>query len=157
MGRSVLSNTPKQVIKTLSIAVAIFLVTYLGWAFYTTSVIYSKAIGSAEQQAHTIVGKEGYEYIFEPTTQIFIDRIKPNGRAIVSYLVLKNYLPSLGGPECTYPDSEICKWLEINMHFGQDQRAGIRNKVLYSSLLGVILSAAFYYLSAQPRTSRGRS
>jgi len=55
---------------TISIALIVFLIVYLGWTFYDAYNRYSNAVLLAERHAHTIIGKEGYEYIFEPSTWI---------------------------------------------------------------------------------------
>jgi len=122
MRRVALRNTRTWMIVTIGIAVTAFLAGYLGWAFYNTSLEYSNAVMLSTRRAHTNVGREGYEYIFEPFTHVFIDRVLPNGKAIIFYVVQKRYLPSLSGVECTYPDPEICKWIRINSFFGHDQR-----------------------------------
>ena len=55
---------------TISIALIVFLIVYLGWTFYDAYNRYSNAVLLAERHAHTIIGKEGYEYIFEPSTWV---------------------------------------------------------------------------------------
>ena len=151
MRRMALGSTRQRLIVITSTALIIFLIGYLGWAFYTTSIRYTNVVRISERRAHTIVGKEGYEYIFDPFTHVYIDRIKPNGRAIISYIVLKNYLPSLSGSECTFPDSEICRWISINLHFGPDQRTELGKMIFYSSILGLVSAGGIYLLMRQSK------
>ena len=147
MGRLIVLNPYKQMVSVFLIGLFVFLGVYLGWAFYITSTRYSTAVFQSEYQAHTIVGQEGYEYIFDPTTQVYIDRIKPKGSAIISYLVLKNYLPSLNSHRCTYSDPETCRWIRLNMHFSRTEREAIRKMLIVSSSLGIIAATAFYFLT----------
>ncbi len=149
MRRLALDSQGKGMLVSVGLGVVVFLAAYLGWAFYETSLRFTGVLSLSERQAHTIVGKEGYEYIFDPTTQVYIDRIKPNSTAIVTYIVLKNYLPSLRGRECTFPDPEACLWITHNLHFGQDQRAERGDMILYASLLGLV-SAGVAYLLIKP-------
>jgi hypothetical protein len=139
----------KRIWISLSIAVGVFLIVYLVWAFQRASTIFSDAVMRSEARAHTIVGKEGYEYIFDPTTHVFIDRIKPHGTAIITYLVRKHYLPSLEGPECTFPDREACRWINANIHLGRNHRIDRRNMALYASTLGLVCAGGYYLLTKQ--------
>jgi hypothetical protein len=119
----------------------------LGWAIYAASTRYTNALVWDERQAHTIVGKEGYEYIFEPNTHVLLDRIKPNGVKIVLYIAMKDYLPSLNRTECTFPDQLICDWLNIDIFYGHDPKPEIRKMILYAAIIGLILAGGFYLLT----------
>ena len=123
-------------------ALIVFLIVYLGWAFYDISKRYSKAVRLSERQAHTILGKEGYEYIFEPSTQVLIDKIKPNRAAILAYVFLKDYTPFQSGSECAYPDQDICHWMDIRMFYGHDPGPALRNMVLSASIIALLAAFA---------------
>ncbi len=104
----------------IGLVIIAFLILYLGWALYDASVRYDKAVILAERYAHTNVGKEGYEYIFEPDTQILIDKIKPRKWEIIFYVFLKDYLPFQSRLVCIFPDQGMCNWIDIHLFYGND-------------------------------------
>ena len=122
------------------------MVAYLGWAAYAASTRYSNAVLLSERQAHTILGKEGYEYIFEPSTQILIDKIKPNRAEIMLYVILKDYLPFPTGSECTFPDQDICNWMDISMFYGHDPGPAIRKTMFYAAIAALLSAGGAYLL-----------
>lgn len=100
-----------------------------------------------ERQAHTIVGKEGYEYIFEPNTHVLIDRIKPNGVKIVLYIFRKEYLPSFNRTDCTFPDQLVCEWINFEIFYGYDPKPEIFKMILFAAIIGLIPAGGFYLLT----------
>jgi hypothetical protein len=130
-----------QIVVTISTALIVFLIGYLGWAFIDIATRYLNAVQLSERHAHTIIGKEGYEYIFEPSTQVLIDKIKPQKREIVLYVFLEDYLPFQIRSECTFPDQDICNWMNIHMFYGHDPRHTLRKITLYAAIIALL--AAF--------------
>ncbi len=120
MRRITLGSKRRRIITTVGFAIGAFLILYLGWAFYDASNRYDHAVMLAERHAHTTVGKEGYEYIFEPSTQILIDKIKPRRWEIIFYVFRKDYLPFQSGSECIFHDQWMCSWLDIHIFYGND-------------------------------------
>jgi hypothetical protein len=131
-----------QIVVTFSIALIIFLIVYLRWAFYDIATRYLNAVLLSERLAHTIIGKEGYEYIFEPSTQVLIDKIKPQKGEIILYVFLEDYLPFKIRSECTFPDQDICNWMNIHMFYGHDPRPTLRKITLYASIIALFVAFA---------------
>jgi len=125
---------------TISIALIVFLGVYFGRTFYDAFTRYSNAVLLAERHAHTIIGKEGYEYIFEPSTWVLIDKIKPNKREIIFCVFLEDYLPFQIGSECTFPDQDICNWMNIHIFYGHDPRPVLFKIILYASIIALLVA-----------------
>ena len=115
-----LSSKFGRITALVGLMLGTLLILYLVWAFHAASTRYNDAVVLAERYAHTTVGKEGYEYIFEPNTQILIDRVKPQKWQIIFYVFLKDYLPFQSGLECIFPDQGMCNWIDIHLFYGND-------------------------------------
>ena len=129
---------------TIGTALIVFLGVYFGWTFYDAFTRYSNAVLLAERHAHTTIGKEGYEYIFEPSTWVLIDKIKPNKEEIIFYVFLEDYLPFQIGSECTFPDQDVCNWMNTHILYGHDPEPALHKIILYASI-----SAFFVAFAAQ--------
>ena len=151
MSRIALGSKTGRIILTISIGLVVFLLVYLGWAFYTSSNRYAEAVLRAESVAHTNIGKEGYEYIFEPGTHTLVDRIKPNGTAISLYVLLIDYISFQSGTECSYPDPVVCEWMALHIFYGHDPAPMARRMGLCAAFLGLLCAMGFdrwyYYLA----------
>lgn len=129
-----------RIVVPIGTALAVFLIIYLGWVFYDIHTRYSNAVHVAELHAHTIIGREGYEYIFEPSTQILIDKIKTNPGDIIFYVFLKDYLPFHIEPECPFQDQGSCTWLDIHLFYGHDPRPLLRKIILYAAVIALFFA-----------------
>jgi hypothetical protein len=147
MSQPIPSSTHLRIILTICVAIFVFVSVYLGAAFYSTSKNFDFAVQESEQHAHTIIGKEGYEYIFEPSTQILIDRIKPNSIKIISYLVLHDYLFFRSRSDCTYPDPFVCNWILIQMNPDLYQPMQPWRFMLILLISGLVAGGGFYLLT----------
>ena len=124
---------------TIFITLIVFLGVYFGWTFYDAFTRCSNAVLLAERHAHTIIGKEGYEYIFEPSTWVLIDKIKPNKDEIIFYVFLQDYLPLQIRSKCTFPDQDVCNWMNIHILYGHDPKPIIRKTALYASISALLI------------------
>jgi hypothetical protein len=128
----------------VTVAISIFLIQYVGSAIHSASMRYATAMNIAKNRAHTRVGIEGYEYIFEPNTQIFVDKILPNGTKIIVYIVLQDYLPFKIFSRCWFLDQDVCKWIEFNIFYTHDPTPTIRKITLYASITALTIGVGFY-------------
>ena len=108
MGRIALHKNRVRTVLAVTAAIGVFLIIYLGGAINDASMRYLRAAAISENRAHTRVGKDGYEYIFEPNTQIYIDKILPNSTIIITTIVLQDYLPFNIDSGCGFLDIDIC-------------------------------------------------
>jgi hypothetical protein len=125
---------------TIFITLIVFLSAYFFGGFYDAFTRYSNAVLLAERHAHTVIGKEGYEYIFEPSTWVLIDKIKPNKGEIIFYVFLEDYLPLRIGSECTFPDQDVCNWMNIHILYGHDPESVIRKTALYALIIALLVA-----------------
>ena len=147
MRRIALRNDRKRTVMAVTVAISAFLIIYLGGAINDASIRYARAVTISDNRAHTRVGIEGYEYIFEPDTQIFIDKILPNGNIIIANIVLQDYLPFNIDSGCGFLDIDICKWMRFDIYYSHDQTPTILRLVLYASITALLTGVVFYLLS----------
>jgi hypothetical protein len=136
-----------RILAALSLALIAAILLYLSLALYSAYQRYSAAVAVSEGRAHTILGKEGYEYIFEPSTQLLVDKIKPQGREISIYIMREDYLPTRRGQACTFPDPDICLWMAVQVFQDHDPAAQRRAFILSAVLLGLGVGGGFYLLT----------
>ena len=147
MQRSVKPNLPKRTLIALSIAIGAFLIVYMGGAIHDAALRYASAAAISKSQAHTNVGKEGYEYIFEPNTQIFIDKILPNRNLIIANIVIEDYLPLDLNSDCRYLDKDICTWIRFSVLFPHDPTRVVLRLILLASIAALLAGGGYYLLS----------
>lgn len=147
MCRIALRNLRKRTVMAVTVAISALLIIYLGGAINDASIRYARAATISENRAHTRVGKEGYEYIFEPNTQIFIDKILPNGNIIIANIVLQDYLPFNIDSGCGFLDKDICTWMRFNVFYSHDPTPMILRLIFYASITALLTGAGFYLLS----------
>ena len=140
-------NHRKRTIMAATVAIGVFLILYFGGAFHDGSSRYARAMNISKNRAHTQVGKEGYEYIFEPNTQIFIDKILPNKNIIITHIVLSDYLPFDLVSGCRFLDQDICMWIRFNVFYFHEPTPMIIRLILYASITALLTGAGFYRLS----------
>lgn len=150
MGRIVLPRQRIRLIITISIALIVYISIYLGWAIYTASMRYSNALALSESRAHTTLGKEGYEYIFEPSTHLLVDKIQPLGREISFFVLKKDYLPFHRGYDCSFLDQNNCIWMDINIFYDHDPAPMVQKMSLYAAIIVLIFGGGFFLLTSQP-------
>lgn len=144
------SAKPKKrlrIVLAIGLGIAVFLIVYLGWAYHTSSQRFNYAERLAEGRAHTIIGKEGYEYIFEPWTQTLLDKIMPNRQVIIFYILAKDYLPGLNKTGCMLADQDICKWVDILVFYYHDPTPAIRQMLAYATIISLLTAGGVYLLS----------
>jgi hypothetical protein len=142
-------NPRATIILSMGIGLIAFLIVYLGWSLNDSSLRYAHALSLSERRAHTTLGKEGYEYIFEPSTHILVDKIKPTNRSvIIFYIFRKDYLPFQGGSECTFRDVDICNWMDIQVFYGHDPTPARREAMLYGTIVGLVFAGGFFLLTS---------
>ena len=147
MRRIAVYRQQKRTVVAVTAALIVFLIIYLGGAIKDASRRYARAASISKAHAHTNVGREGYEYIFEPNTQIFIDKILPNDTIIVAIIVVQDYLFIDLDSGCGLLDKDICTWLRFDVFYDHDQRAVILKLVLYASITALLTGAGFYLLT----------
>lgn len=147
MGRIALRNNRVRTVLAVTAAISAFLIIYMGGAINDASMRYARAAAISENRAHTRVGKEGYEYIFEPNTQIFIDKILPNSSIIIAAIVLQDYLPINIDSGCGFLDIDICTWLRFDIFYYHDQTPAILRLILFASIAALLTGVGFYLLS----------
>ncbi len=139
--------TKIQTVIAVTVVISVFLIIYLGGAIIDASMRHAHAVTISENRAHTRVGIEGYEYIFEPNTQIFIDKILPNRNIIIANIVLQDYLLFNIDSGCIFLDKEICAWMHFEIFYFHDQTPMILKLILYGSITALLTGAGFYLLS----------
>ena len=147
MGWITLHKHRKRTAMAVIVVIGVFLILYFGGAIHDASMRYARAKNISRNRAHTTVGREGYEYIFEPNTQIFIDKILPNGNIIITHIVLRDYLPFNLVSGCRFLDKDICTWMSFNVFRSYDQTPMILRLILYASIAALLTGAGFYLLS----------
>ena len=147
MRRIALRWLRKRTVITVVASLTVFLIIYLGGAINEASRRYARAASISEGRAHTNVGREGYEYIFEPNTHIFIDKILPNDRIIIAIIVMQDYLFFDLDYGCAILDIDICTWMRFNIFYLQDQTAVILRLVSYASITALLTGAGVFLLS----------
>lgn len=147
MGRIALHNNRVRTVLAVTAAISAFLIIYMGGAINDASMRYARAAAISENRAHTRVGKEGYEYIFEPNTQIFIDKILPNSSIIIAAIVLQDYLPFNIDSGCGFLDIDICTWLRFDIFYYHDQTPTILKLIFFASIAALLTGVGFYLLS----------
>jgi len=147
MGRIALPDKRKRIALAVTAATSVFLIIYLGGAINDALVRYTRAMTISTNRAHTRVGREGYEYIFEPNTQIFIDKILPNGTIIIATIVLQDYLPINIDSGCGFLDIDICTWMRFDIFYYHDQTPAVLRLILYASIAALLTGVGFYLLS----------
>ena len=115
MDRITLQKHRKRTLLAVIVAIGVFVIIYFGSAIQDASTRYAHAMNISKNRAHTRVGKEGYEYIFDPDTQIFIGKILPNGNMIITYIVVSDYMPFDFISGCRFLDRDICLWIRFNI------------------------------------------
>ncbi len=147
MGRIALHNNRVRTVLAVTAAISVFFIIYIGGAINDALLRYTRAAAISENRAHTRVGKEGYEYIFEPNTQIFIDKILPNSSIIIATIVLQDYLPINIDSGCGFLDIDICTWMRFDIFYYHDQTPTILRLILFASIAALLTGAGFYILS----------
>ena len=127
-------------------AVILFLILYFGCAYQDAARRYQHAEAASRNQAHTLVGVEGYEYIFEPNTQILIDKILPNRNRIIAHIVLTDYQPFKLGVGHKFLDPDIYTWTQLNVLYHHEPAPAIRRYILFTSLASFLTAAGTYGL-----------
>ena len=152
MRRIALRNNRTRILLALTAAIGAFLIIYLGGAINDASRRYARAVTISTNRAHTRVGREGYEYIFEPNTHIFIDKILPNGNIIIATIVLQDYLPFDVDSGCGFLDIDICTWMRFDIFYYYDQTPAVLRLILYASITALLTGIGFYLLSRSSAT-----
>ena len=88
---------------------------------------------------HTTIGKEGYEYIFEPNTQTLLDKILPNQTRLIAAIVLEDYLPFGQDEGCWFFDGSACEWLQFNVLYGHDPSPVVQRLVRVASISAILV------------------
>jgi len=134
---------PKRIRNCLIAALCATLITYLAGATLYANRRYQQALAISKSKAHTVLGKEGYEYIFDPDTHILVDKILPNDALILTHIVLSDYLGLDSVTACTTLDPEICQWIQFNVLYFHDPQAEILKLLVYAAgaaaLVGFVL------------------
>ena len=146
MGRITLVKPRKHTSMAVTIAISVFSILYLGGALQDAKVRTASAMEISYNRAHTRVGKEGYEYIFDPDTHIFIDKILPNGNTIIINVVLIDYMPFKRIPECRFLEKDICSWMHQNILYFHDPTPTIRRLAIFSLVVALLVGVGFYLL-----------
>lgn len=146
MRKIALRKPSKRTVIAVSAALVAFLIIYLGGAINDASRRYARAASISKAHAHTNVGREGYEYIFEPNTQIFIDKILPYRTTIIAIIVAQDYLSIELDSGCGLVDVDICTWLRFDVFYGHDQTALVIRLLLYASITAILTGAGFSLL-----------
>jgi hypothetical protein len=147
MGRNATHQPKKRILMPMVVAISVFLLLYFGGAIHDGARRYSRALDISRNQAHTVVGREGYEYIFEPNTQIFIDKILPtNEHIIITHIVFSDYLPFDLISGCRFLDQDICMWMRLNILYHHDPKPRIHQLFLYASISALLIGSVFYLL-----------
>ena len=135
----------RQTVIAAVFAACLFIIIYSAGAIRDANQRYQFAEAISTNRAHTRVGKEGYEYIFDPNTQIFIDKILPNREMINAHIVMHDYFPSYSGSGCEHLDVDICTWMRFNIFYPHDQNP-IVIRLLISASTAAVLSFFLYKL-----------
>ncbi len=151
MSRIAFDSNRKRVVLALTAAICTFLITYLGGAINDAYLRYTRAAAISTARAHTRVGREGYEYIFEPNTQIFLDKILPNRNIIIANILLQDYFPNNLDSGCGSLEVDICNWMRFGILYYHDPTAGIIRLVLYASSAAILAGIGFFLLSQSSR------
>lgn len=146
MRRIALHKPGKRTAVTLITVLLTFLIIYLGGAYSDASRRYAHAASISKSHAHTNVGREGYEYIFEPNTQIFIDKILPNEAIITAVILIQDYLFIGLDSGCGFLDVDICAWLRFDVFYSYDQTPLVLRLVAYASLAALLAGSGIYLL-----------
>lgn len=149
------TSRPRAVI-ALAGAVGAFIICYLGGTHHEASQRYVEAESLAKEEAHTRVGREGYEYIFEPKTQILIDKILPNRGKIIASILRVDYLPPWGDSSCGWVSGDICTWMKREILYYHDPVESIRHHALYASTAALLAGMGYVLLAGVlvPRQER---
>jgi hypothetical protein len=153
VSRFALGSNKKCVVLVLSAAICAFLIIYLGGAINDAYQRYSRAAAISTARAHTRVGREGYEYIFEPNTQIFLDKILPNRNKIIANILLQDYLPIFLDSGCGSLDVDICNWMRIEILYYHDPTDSILRLILYASITAMMVGIGLSMLCKSVKTS----
>jgi hypothetical protein len=122
-------------------------------AFNYASKRYMHAETISKNRAHTRVGKEGYEYIFDPQTQIFIDKILPNKNIIITSIVLLDYLPLNTNYIRELLDNDVYSWMRFEIFYPYDPLPVVIRLLIYASIAALLFGFGFYLLSIDPKNS----
>ena len=150
MRRITIRSHRKRTVLVLTAAIGAFLIIYMGGAIDDAYMRYGRAVTISTNRAHTRVGIEGYEYIFEPNTHIFIDKILPNGSIIIATIVLQDYLPFDVDSGCGFLDIDICTWMRFDVFYYHEQTPAVLRLILYASIAALLTGVGFYLLT-RPR------
>lgn len=140
----------KRILVALLIGALAGLLVYLVGAAVSAANRFTFALEFSKERAHTVIGREGYEYIFEPNTQILLDKIMPNQSAIVLHIIWQDYLPFTIHERCLFDDPHICAWMDILVFYEHDPSPLVR-QILLVALIAGLITAAFVYVLSRPR------
>lgn len=134
-----------QTVMAVAATAGMFVIVYLGGISHEAFRRYVTAENIAIEQAHTRVGLEGYEYIFEPNTQILIDKIIPNRFKVIASIVRVDYLPFPEEDGCGWVEGDICRWMKYRILYFHNPHETIQEYILYASIASLLTGAVSYY------------
>jgi hypothetical protein len=144
----------KRMRACLIAALCAFIIVYLAGATHDAAIRYQRALAISKSKAHTVLGKEGYEYIFDPDTHILVDKILPNDALILTHIMLTDYLGLDLVSGCTTLDSEICQWIQFNVLYYHDPRSEILNLIYYAAGAAVVVGIGIWLYSSSTTWKR---
>ena len=147
MGSSSQGKSNKHKWLTLTSAISIFAIVYMAGAISDAANRYQRAELIARSQADTNVGREGYEYIFELNTHIFIDKILPNSEKIITFIVIEDYLPISMGFDGGFLEKDIYEWMRFRIFYPHDQKPMVLRLILYASIAAMLTGVVVYLIS----------
>lgn len=146
----------RRKIRRLSLLAALcaFLIVYLAGATWFANLRYRQALVVAKSQAHTVLGKEGYEYIFDPDTQILVDKILPNDLLILTHIVMSDYLGLDLVSDCKTLDPNICQWIQMNVRYFHNPQTEILKLMVYAGGAAVVVGMGSWLYSSSTTWKR---